>query len=126
MNLLIITNNPKISIEFYDENVELHEGANQQEILRIARDYIHLGAVLIAHPMAGRLKPHETPYKSVLLETRSGKTDVNSVLVIEDSIAETKKILEHTSMQKYDDELLPDLQLIDLLLLKSGLEEVRR
>ena len=29
-------------------------------------------------------------------------------------------------MQKYDDELLPDLQLIDLLLLKSSLDEVRR
>ena len=51
---------------------------------------------------------------------------MNSVIIIEDSIAATRKLLEHTSMQKYDDELLPDLQLIDLLLLKSGLDEVRR
>ena len=127
MNLLIITNNPRVNIEFCDvEQVQFHENAIQEKILRIARDCSHLGARLVAHPMAGRIKPHETPYKSVLLEERRGETDVNSVIIIEDSIAATRKLLEHTSMQKYDDELLPDLQLIDLLLLKSGLDEVRR
>ena len=58
MNLLIITNNPRVNIEFCDvEQVQFHENASQEEILRIARDCIHLGARLVAHPMAGRIKP---------------------------------------------------------------------
>ncbi len=127
MKALIITNNPKVNIELKDmENIEFHPEADQEEILKIARDYIHLGAKLIMHPMMGRIKPHETPYKSVFLEKIEGDTDADSVIIIEDSIAETRKLIEHTYQKKYDEQLLPDLQYIDLLLLKSGIEEYRR
>ena len=78
------------------------------------------------HPMMGRIKPHETPYKSVFLERIEGSTDLQSVIIIEDSIKETKKLIENTYRKKYDEQLLPDLQYIDLLLLKSGIEEYRR
>lgn len=131
MKTLIITNNPKVNIELNDkENIEFYPEADQEEILKTARDYIHLGAKLIMHPMMGRIKPHETPYKSVFLETAEDgedrTTDAESVIIIEDSIAETKKLIENTYRKKYYDELLPDLQYIDLLLLKSGIEEYRR
>lgn len=127
MKALIITNNPKVNIEFKDkENIEFYEDASQEQILRIARDYIHLGAKLIMHPMMGRIKPHETPYKSVFLEKTEGEADIDSVIIIEESIAETKKLIEHTYQMKYDEQLLPDLQYIDFLLLKSGVEEYRR
>lgn len=127
MEALIITNNPKVNIELKNkEKIEFHPDADQEEILRIARDYIHLGAKLIMHPMMGRIKPHETPYKSVFLEKKEGPTDMESVIIIEDSIKETKKLIENTYKTKYDDQLLPDLQYIDLLLLESGIEEYRR
>ncbi|MCI8347909.1 MAG: GrdX protein [Firmicutes bacterium] len=127
MKALIITNNPKVNIEFKDkENIEFYEDVSQEQILKIARDYIHLGAKLIMHPMMGRIKPHETPYKSVFLEKTEGKTDMDSIIIIEESIAETKKLIEHTYQTKYDEQLLPDLQYIDFLLLKSGVEEYRR
>lgn len=127
MKALIITNNPKVNIELKDkENIEFHPDADQEEILKIARNYIHLGAKLIMHPMMGRIKPHETPYKSVFLEKTCGETDMESVIIIEDSLAETKKLIQNTYQKKYDEQLLPDLQYIDLLLLKSGIEEYRR
>ena len=127
MKALIITNNPKVNIELKDkENIEFHPDADQDEILKIARNYIHLGAKLIMHPMMGRIKPHETPYKSVFLEKTCGETDMESVIIIEDSLAETKKLIQNTYQKKYDEQLLPDLQYIDLLLLKSGIEEYRR
>ena len=92
MNTLIITNNEKVNIEFInDGNVEYHEDAEQTEILLIARNYIHLGARLIMHPMLGRIKPHETPYKSIFLENVKGEVDFESLIIIEDSIAETQK-----------------------------------
>ena len=131
MKTLIITNNPKVSIDFSNtENVQLHEDLGQDEILKLARDHIHVGARLIMHPMMGRIKPHETPYKSVYMEVpedgRHMDLHMDSLIIIEDSIAETQKYLEHTYMKKYDDQLLPDLQFIDALLLRSGIEEYRR
>ena len=149
----IITNNPKVYAEFFapgrgERNasevqsdkggmrgieVEYHEGMTQEEILIRARDMIHLGAKLVIHPMMGRIKPHETPYKSVFLEMpedheiASGDviTDTMSVIIIEDSIAETKKLLSDTYMLKYDEGHLEELQYLDLLLIRSGIEEYR-
>ena len=58
METLIITNNPRVEKELREaEKIEFHPQAGQEEILRLARDYIHLGAKLIMHPMMGRVKP---------------------------------------------------------------------
>ena len=129
MKTLIITNNPKVNIEFSNkEEIDFRPAAGQQDILRAARDLIHLGARLVMHPMMGRIKPHETPYKSVFLEVpeKACQLDADSLIIIEDSISETDKYLNNTFMKKYDDNLLPDLQYIDMLLLSTGIEEYRR
>ncbi len=129
MKTLIITNNPKVNIEFSNkEQIDFRPDAGQEDILRAARDLIHLGARLVMHPMMGRIKPHETPYKSVFMEVPDEpcELDTESLIIIEDSISETDKYLNNTFMKKYDDSLLPDLQYIDLLLLKTGMEEYRR
>lgn len=129
MRILIITNNPKVNIEFFDNiEIDFRPDAPQDEILKAARDLIHLGGRLVMHPMMGRIKPHETPYKSVFLEVPEEPCalDAESLMIIEDSIAQTYKYLTNTFMKKYDDSLLPDLQYMDLLLLKTGVEEYRR
>ena len=127
MKTLIITNNPKVSIDFSNtENVELHEDLAQDEILKLARDHIHVGARLIMHPMMGRIKPHETPYKSVYLEKLQGPVHMDSIIIIEDSMAETRKFINNTYQRKYDEPLLEDLQFIDYLLIKNGVDEYRR
>ena len=129
MKTLIITNNPKVNIEFSNkEQIDFRPEAGQEHILKAARDLIHLGARLVMHPMMGRIKPHETPYKSVFMEVPDEpcELDTESLIIIEDSISETDKYLNNTFMKKYDDSLLPDLQYIDLLLLKTGMEEYRR
>ena len=129
MKTLIITNNPKVNIEFSNkEQIDFRPDAGQEDILRAARDLIHLGARLVMHPMMGRIKPHETPYKSVFMEVPDEpcELDTESLIIIEDSISETEKYLNNTFMKKYDDSLLPGLQYIDLLLLKTGMEEYRR
>ena len=138
MKVLILTNNPRV----YDEFSPLKEGGprdlqidffaefSQLEILKLARDRIHLGAKLVIHPMMGRIKPHETPYKSVFLEVPdtddSFTTDFTSLQIIEDSIHETEKFLNDTYMIKYTGEMLPDLSFIDYLLIKNGMEEYRQ
>ena len=121
-----------MNIEFSNnsikEQIDFRPDAGQEDILKASRDLIHLGARLVMHPMMGRIKPHETPYKSVFLEVPDEpcELDTESLIIIEDSISETEKYLNNTFMKKYDDSLLPDLQYIDLLLLKTGMEEYRR
>ncbi|MEE0514998.1 MAG: GrdX family protein [Emergencia sp.] len=127
MKPVIITNNPKVQEKYNTEfKVIFRPELDQTDILKEARDYIHLGARLIMHPMMGRIKPHETPYKSVFLQTGGSDTHFDSILMIEDSLLETEKFLKHTAGVKYDDTLLDDLQFIDLQLLGSGIEEFRR
>ena len=124
MNTIIITNNPRVNIEYSNrENVLFFPDLDQLDILKKARDYIHLGSKLIAHPMMGRIKPHETPYKSVYLEEIKGDLDFLSLQIIEDSIKETNKFLTDTYMIKYVEENLPDLAYIEYLLLKNAVEE---
>lgn len=137
MELLIITNNPKVneamtnSIEhcFRGIKIDYYPDGTQMEMLIKARDLIHLGAKLVIHPMMGRIKPHETPYKSIFLEVpeeKGASCDPVSVTAIEDSILETGKLLHNTFAIKYDDSMLPDLQYLDYLLLKAGAEEYRQ
>ncbi len=137
--MIIITNNPQVNNDYTDRKLSVFKGEvrfrerkSQTEVLTEARDLIYLGARLLIHPMMGRIKPHETPYKSVLLEvdekTVEGtpETDFESVVIIEDSIRETEKLLKNSAYIKYYDEIDDDLQLLDKLLLDSGIDEIVR
>ena len=97
-------------------------GASAEDVLTAARDRIHLGAKLLAHPMAGRLRPSETPYRTVVLEEAEGPLDLSSFEIIEYCLAEEKKYAD--SRKKYDEPLLPDLRFINCEILKSILEEL--
>ena len=97
-------------------------GASAEDVLTAARDRIHLGAKLLAHPMAGRLRPNETPYRTVVLEETEGLLDLSSFEIIEYCLAEEKKY--ESSRKKYDEPLLPDLRFINCEILKSILEEL--
>lgn len=124
--MTIITNNSRVNEHYSDKfNLEFFPDDTQAEILKRARNKIHLGAKLLIHPMPGRIKPHETPYKSVLLEEGASETNFDSVVIIEDSIKMTEKYLNNTVYTKYYDELTQDLQYIDKLLLDSGIENIR-
>lgn len=136
----IVTNNPRVNKEYIDQkkiDIIFMEDSDQEEILRFARDKIHLGAKLVIHPMMGRIKPHETPYKSVLMEVPNEKEmdrsemnlDFDSITIIEDSISETSKLINNTFMIKYDKnniKNMEDLAFIDFLLIKAGIEEYLR
>lgn len=123
---MILTNNPKV-YEAYKNllNVEFFLELSQEDILVKGRDYVQLGAKLLMHPMLGRIRPNETPYKSLLLEVGGEKTDINSVLIIEDSIKMTKKSINNTAYRKYDDLLLEELQYLDKELFDSGMLKER-
>ena len=94
-----------------------------RDVLTAARDRVHLGAKLLAHPLAGRLRPNETPYMTVVLDDSPGPLDVPSFEIIEYCLAEEAKYAP--MRKKYDETLLPELRFISRELLKSVLEELK-
>lgn len=103
-------------------------GSPAKAVLTAARDRIHLGARLLAHPMAGRLRPNETPYMTVVLdagpEVRSKEPaiDLPSLEIIEYCLAEEEKYIN--MRKKCDEPLLPDLRFISCELFTGILQEL--
>ena len=117
---LLVTNNPLTKAECRDGleckllNTDLHG------VLIYVRDLIHKGHRLLTHPMSGSIKPNETPYKSVLISGNPGKTDSESVRIIEECIQTVQKFPpKQTSQQD-----LKDMQIIDHSLIKPALDNI--
>ena len=67
---LIDTNNPMAAKEFAGQGeVRLYPEDTYREILVRARDLVYIGHRLCNHPLYGSLRPHETPYRTVVLSS---------------------------------------------------------
>ena len=108
MNGILITNNP-LAEKKYAGRVEIVylENAMLIDVLNYVRGKIHEGRKLLTHPLSGSVKPGQTNYKSVMITKETGELDVESLKIIEDSIAMSRKLME-------------DAQLIDLSLIAGG------
>lgn len=115
-NVQIITNNP-MAKEKYPAAALLDVGVGG--VFRAARDQIHVGAALIGHPLAGSIKPNESPYKSLVLSSRTGALDFKSLSLIEDARAVLEKL--PAKNRRYSPKVLEDFQVIDLDLLDSAI-----
>ena len=114
----LITNNPVVKNrlgERYD--VEYHD-ASYLDILTLARDYIHQGHKLLTHPLSGSVKPKETPYKSIVISYAAGKLDVQSLSIIEESIACVGRFVD----RDIPESALKDFMEIDCSLIASACE----
>lgn len=117
IKVFILSNNPKVWKE-YPEVVKV-KGALRDVLVR-ARDYVHQGYKLISHPLAGSIKPNETPYKSIVLDAEQGTLDFDSLKLIESAIEVTDKLPKLN--RKWDEKVIEDFQLIDSSLLKATFE----
>ena len=84
---LIITNNPLVQ----ERNRCIYIEGTYLQVLQKVRDYIHERHKLITHPLSGSVKPNETPYKSVIVSAEAGELCVQSLSIIEESIATCEK-----------------------------------
>ncbi|MBR5640604.1 MAG: GrdX family protein [Firmicutes bacterium] len=123
MKAVIISNNVDIEDLLPSAFSFLLLDGSAKDVLTAARDRIHLGAKLLAHPMAGRLRPNETPYMTVVLDDSRGELDLPSFEIIEYCLAEEEKYAP--MRKKYDETLLPDLRFINCELFQSILEELK-
>lgn len=116
-NFFILTNNP-LALAKYPALARAVD-AGVDGVFRAGRDEIHLGAVLINHPLSGSVKPNESPYKSLVLSSRRGGVEMKSLQLIEGAEAVLQKLgLKH---RDYPERVLDDFQVIDLDLLDSAI-----
>ncbi|MCL2406336.1 MAG: GrdX family protein [Defluviitaleaceae bacterium] len=105
---MIITNNPMVNNACHINGLIFIDGS-LLDVLTAVRDYVHRGYTLQTHPLSGSVKPGETPYKTVVLE--SGESVCfKSLNIIEESILTARKL---TADRNYTDKMLKDFQLID-------------
>lgn len=117
-NFFILSNNPLAKEKYPDLTQPVDGGV--AGVYRAARDAVHLGCRLINHPLAGSVKPNESPYRSLVLSQGGGMLDLRSLQLIEDAIAVLKKLPKrHTD--PYWQAMAADYQVIDLDLLDSAL-----
>lgn len=117
---VIITNNSKVYEKYKDkfEIVFLEEGS-YTDVLSKTRDNVHMGYKLLTHPMSGSLKPNQTPYKTVIVGKNTGKTDYESIVLIENSLEAAHKFLKFKSTPNWNDEILNDFKTVDLSLIEN-------
>lgn len=122
--ILLITNNEKVRDRFKDSQFKMKfMKIELLDILIYIRDEIHKGHKLLSHPLAGSVKPNETPYKSVLIsEKKYNNIDFKSLTIIEDSIKMTEKLFRDKKTRKWPDRILKDFKTIDLELISSAVE----
>ena len=116
----IITNNPLVMENLAGGHNVTYLDVSYEEVLLEVRDRIHQGAQLLSHPLSGSVKPGETPYKSVLVSKTKGKTDIESLEIIEKAIETCTKF--PIKWKDFKDEVIEDFKLIDYTLISSAVD----
>ncbi|MCW8328677.1 GrdX family protein [Photobacterium sp. SDRW27] len=130
--LEIISNNP--SIADLNTSVKFTQLNSINDVLMLTRDKIHLGGKLISHPLAGSVKPHETPYRSIIVLNNHDELDMDALNLIEQAIERYQVLCKanptHLTLTDEDiDARFPekqktDFRFIDLQLIKSCLDSL--
>lgn len=130
---VIVTNNDKVYKKHKDvKEVLFLENGSYLDVLEKSRDLVHRGAKLLSHPMAGSMKPNQTPYRSVLLEREclneaSEKEpipllDMESLKLIESSIEAAKKFLSIKKTPQWPSKIKEDFKTVDLSIIDSAIK----
>ena len=119
MDYRILTNNPLVRDCMAKQFLVDYEDISFRDILVRARDLVYEGYELYTHPLAGSVKPNETPYKSVVVSQTPHGFSAEQAEIIANSIQVFDKFVprKRTLTQK----VLEDFQLIDYTLLASAL-----
>ena len=119
---LILTNNPLVSSCMEGRGlytIRFQPERSFREILVEARDMVYAGHILYTHPLAGSVKPNETPYKSVIVSLAAHGFDAQHGEMIASAIAVFDKFKPLN--RELSESVLRDFQLIDYTLLAGAI-----
>jgi len=117
----IITNNPLTAACVPSHyRVDLYPEESYRDILVRVRDMVYGGHKLYTHPLAGSVKPNETPYKSIVVSREpKQKMDLDEALLIASAVETFDKFTPRRRV--LTEEMYKDFQLIDYTLLCGAL-----
>lgn len=123
MNNIVIVSNNKLVKENLSSRFEIVfvEGT-LLKTLEMARDLIHKGYRLLTHPLSGSIKPNHTPFKTIALEKREGSIDIDSLLIMEESISRTVSLLKDRPVPDWPEKIMEDFRVIDYDLIRNALK----
>lgn len=131
---LIITNNPKVFDGLSQQYaINYLADGSYLSVLENARDLIHQGAKLLSHPLVGSMKPNQTPYRSLLLETshlpngtlsQTRRLDIESLDYIESSLAAANTFLSDRALTDWPELIRRDFQTVDYSLFHSAIKRI--
>ena len=112
---LIITNNPLVVECLPKDYAVEYENITYRQVLLKVRDMVYAGHRLYTHPLAGSVKPNETPYKSVVVSKLPKKMEQDEAMIISSSIETFDKF--KPIRRELPERVLKDFRLIDYTLL---------
>jgi hypothetical protein len=87
-SVVLVTNNlnlKRLVLPFFP-GTQLVNGSSL-DVLIAVRDSVHLGSRLLTHPLYGNLRPHQQPFRSVLIEENPhALVDLESLSMIEEAV----------------------------------------
>lgn len=116
---IIVTNNPLVYKKHGNTHRVIYEEVSYEGLLRMVRDRIQEGHLMLTHPLSGSVKPNETPYKSIMISEERGNVDSESVRLIENALGSCQKF--EFKCDRYEPHVYEDFQLIDCTLIESGM-----
>lgn len=117
----IITNNPLVADRLSDRvAVEFYADDTDRDILTRVRNLVHRGFRVLTQPLAGSVKPWETPYRSIMVSATAGTSvDEFSLDVMERSFSTLERSKHRPT--EIAESILKDFQIVDLSLIESAL-----
>ena len=99
-------------------------GGSSLDVLVAVRNFVHLGACLLTHPLCGNLRPYQQPFRSVLIGERPGElVDLDSLSMIEEAVAVYQACRGRLLMpENLDEDRRADYAFIDAELMRDSLE----
>ena len=116
----IITNNPLVKACIPDYYQLEYRECSYREILVAVRDLVYANYELLTHPIAGSVKPNETPYKSIVVGKAPGEFSIEESNLMANAMITFDKFKPLNVV--YSDYHLQDFQLIDYTLLCGALD----
>jgi hypothetical protein len=116
---ILITNNPECDKHFGKIYQVEYVNAPPLVVLQKARDFVHLGHVLLTHPLAGGLPPGTHPYKSIVVTAAADKTIAKPGATAISIIEKAVEIYTKAPNTAFDDNHLKEYAALDLALMKK-------
>jgi len=121
--VIILTNNSLVCEKYGNQLDITYVDGQYIDVLKSARDMVHKGSKLITHPLMGSIKPNQTPFRSIIVSA-GNVLDVESLTIIENSIAATEKFQRDNKVPLWNVNVLDDFRFVDLKLIESALDSI--